>query len=211
VDDAEANLSDTQLRAPFAARIGETFVENFQDVRPKEPILSLIDVDAVDIKVDVPEGRMARFKGNTGRMVARFDTAPGREFELTVKEVATQADPATHTFRITLTMPQPEGLNLLPGMTATTIRYAPEREAGDEIVIPAIAIFADESGASHVWVVDRDANTVHRRPVATGELRGTDDIAIVEGLEPGEMIAVSAVAQLREGMAIRPIDEVRSR
>ena len=211
VDDAEAALRDTRLRAPFAARVGKTFVENFQDVQPKEPILSLVDVDAVDIQLDVPEVAVARFRGDLGRLAARFDTAPGREFELTVKEVAAQADPATQTFRVTLTMPQPEGLNLLPGMTATAVHYLPEGQAGEDIVIPAVAVFADESGASHVWVVDQAANTVHRRPVTTGALRGTDEIAVVDGLEPGEMVAVSAVAQLREGMAIRPMDEVTSR
>ena len=211
VDDAEAQLADTELRAPFAARVGETFVENFQDVRPKESILSLVDVDAVEIEVDVPETRVARFRGEPGRIAARFDSAPGREFELTVKEVAAQADPVTQTFRATLTMPQPEGINLLPGMTATVIGFRSDGADGDVVVIPAIAVFADETGASHVWVVDAEANSVHRRPIRTGGLRGSDRIEVVEGLRPGEVIAVSAVTQLREGMAIRPIDEVRSR
>lgn len=210
-DDAETDLSDTDLRAPFAARVGETFVENFQDVQAKQPILSLVDVDALAIEVDAPENAMARFRGDTGRLVARFDSAPGREFELAVTEVAAQADPATQTFRITMTMPQPEGINLLPGMTATVVGFGSDAQGDGVVVVPAIAVFADETGASHVWVVDTATNTVSRRPVGTGKLRGSDRIEIVEGLGPGEMVAVSAVAQLREGMAIRPIDEVRSR
>jgi RND family efflux transporter MFP subunit len=63
VDDAEASLSDTDLRAPFSGQIGETFVENFQDVQAKQAILSLIDTSFVDIVVDVPEALLATVHG----------------------------------------------------------------------------------------------------------------------------------------------------
>jgi len=49
--------------------------------------------------------------------------------------------------------------------------------------------------------------TTHLRPVTTGDLIGTDQIQIVEGIEGGETIAVSAISRLREGMAIRKLDE----
>jgi len=57
LDDAKADLSDTRLRAPFSANVGEKFVENFQEVRPKQPILSLVGIDTVKIEVDLPESR----------------------------------------------------------------------------------------------------------------------------------------------------------
>jgi RND family efflux transporter MFP subunit len=207
MDDAEANLADTRLLAPFASRVGETFVENFQDVQPKEGILSLVDVGAVDIKLDVPEGIVARFRGNLGRLTARFDAAPGKEFELEVKEIAAQADPATQTFRVTLNMPQPDDLNLLPGMTASVVHFRPGTGEAGRITIPAIAVFADESGSSHVWALDPDDNTVHRRKVSTGELSGSSEIEIDDGLQPGDTIAVSAISQLHDGMQIRPVQE----
>ncbi len=208
-EDAAANLDDTYLRVPFSGRIAETFVENFQDVKAKEPILSLINVSQVEIVVDVPENLVARFKEiqRDSRFAARFDAAPGREFETRVSEVATQADPRTQSFRVTFTLPQPEGVNVLPGMTATVTRNPPPGESV-EIVVPAIAIFADEAGSPHVWVVDRTTGRVERRPVRTGELTETDSIVVLEGLVPGEDIAVSAVSQIRDGMTVRPIEEV---
>ena len=208
-EDAMANLDDTYLRAPFSGRIAETFVENFQDVKAKEPILSLINVSQVEIVVDVPENLVARLKAvqRDSRFAARFDAAPGREFETRVSEVATQADPRTQSFRVTFALPQPEGVNVLPGMTANVTRYPPPGEPV-EIVVPAIAIFADEAGSPHVWVVDRDAGSVERRSVRTGELSETDSIVVLEGLVPGEDVAVSAVSQIRDGMTVRPIEEV---
>lgn len=208
-EDAAANLEDTYLRAPFSGRIAETFVENFQDVQAKEPILSLVNVNQVEIVVDVPENLVARFKEvqRDSRFVARFDAAPGREFETRVSEVATQADPRTQSFRVTFALPQPEGVNVLPGMTATVMRYPPPGEQV-EIVVPAIAVFSDPAGSSHVWVVDRDTGTVERRSVRTGELSETDSIVVLEGLAPGEDVAVSAVTRLRDGMTVRPVEEV---
>ena len=208
VDDAEANLSDTYLRAPFSGRIGETFVENFEDVQAKQAILSLIDTSYVDIVVDVPEALLATVLDlQAVEVVARFDTAPGREFELRLKEVANQADPRTQTYRVTLTMRQPEGINILPGMTAN-VKGKVIQGREDEFVVPAVAVVADESGKSNLWVVDRQTMTVGRRPVRLGDLVGTDSIEILDGVSSGEMVAVTGVSMLREGMKIRDLSEV---
>jgi multidrug efflux system membrane fusion protein len=208
-EDAESALGDTSLQVPFTGRIAETFVENFQDVQAKEPILSLVNVNQVEIVVDVPENLVARFREVQldSRFAARFDAAPGREFEARVSEVATQADPRTQSFRVTFALPQPEGVNVLPGMTANVMRYPPPGEHV-KIVVPAIAIFADEAGLPHVWVIDRSTGTVERRPVRTGDLSETDSIVVLEGLVSGEDVVVSAVSQIRDGMTVRPVEEV---
>jgi hypothetical protein len=44
--------------------------------------------------------------------------------------------------------------------------------------------------------------------VTTGDLTGTDSIQILEGLESGEKIAITGVAQLREGMQVRDLSEL---
>lgn len=209
VEDAEAALDDTSLAAPFSGRIAETFVENFQYVQAKEPIISLVNVKRVNVVIDVPENLVARFKEvqRESRFAARFDAAPGKEFDAQVSEIATQADPRTQSFRVTFALPQPEGVNVLPGMTSTVVRYPPPGE-DIEIVVPAIAIFADETGSSHVWVVERGTGTVERRVVRTGDLSETDSIVVLEGLAPGEEIAISAVSRLRDGMTVRPVEEV---
>lgn len=213
LEDAQAALDDTYLRAPFAGRIGARFVENFEVVQPQQPIVSLIDTSNVDIVFDAPESLLARVSEDTpeeerGRIVATFDTAPGREYELRLKEVATQADPRTQTYRVTFTMRQPEELNVLPGMTAIVQRY-PTGSGGDgAVVIPAVAVFSDEAGNPHVWIVDTSAMTVTARTVTTGEFSGTDGIEILDGLSPGETIAVTGVSQLREGDQVSRLSDM---
>jgi len=210
---AEKAVEDTRLLAPFAGRVATRLVENFQDVQAKQAIVRLQDVEQLEIVVDLPENRAIRIQEegrDTGRIHAIFEASPGREFPLTLKEYSTEANPETQTFQVVLAMPQPQGLLVLPGMTAMVWAEAARTGgmASGSFMIPASALVADEAGASHVWIVDTQNNTVSRRAVETGELSGSESIRVVSGLQAGEMVAVSAASRLREGMAIQPVDKV---
>ncbi len=208
-DDARHALEDTYLRAPFAGAVAKKFVDNFEDVRAKEPIVSLQDTSSIEIRINVPESVMASIKeAGSGTAVAEFAAAPGKQYQLSLKEYSTAADPQTQTYRVTFLMPQPEDLTVLPGMTASVLgSRSVHTEATDRIIIPAVAVFADEGGLPQVWVVDKETSEVKRRQVSTGNLTGTDSILITNGIEPGETIAVSGVSQLRQGMKVRPLNE----
>jgi RND family efflux transporter MFP subunit len=210
---AEKAMSDTRLLAPFRGRVANRFVENFQDIQAKEPIVSLQDIEELEVLVDLPESQIIRGPRENepkATMFALFDAFPEQRYQLTIKEFSTQADPTTQAFRVVLSMAQPEEFDALPGMTAAVeVEFAADARAGStSFVVPAIAVFADETGEASVWVVNTDDNTVQRRAVETGPLKGVDSILIGSGLESGEVIAISAVSRLREGMAIRPIDKV---
>ncbi len=210
-EQALADLRDTELRAPFAGQIGIKYVQNFEDVLAKEPILSLHNMDAMEIVISVPEQIIASVReGVNRRTVAMFDAAPGREYSVTVKEFAVNADPNTQTFPVTFSMPQPEDLNVFPGMTALIVvsdADVADEQPGVPLTVPANAVFSDEEGNAHVWVIDAAELTVHQRPVRVGPVTGTDGIVILGGLEAGDMIATAGVYQLQEGQPVRPMGE----
>jgi len=209
VDGAKDRLSYTTLRAPFSGVIAKRYVDNFQEVRAKQSIASLQDITHIEILIDLPENVVATIKRESASVFAEFAAVPGKQYELEKKEFATEADPRTQTFRVVLTMEAPEGVNILPGMTASVVAHAQIGEGGGEqYVIPAIAVFADEAGNSNVWVVDPDTMKVHKRKVTTGNLTGKDSIQILVGLNSGQKIATTGVAQLREGMQVRDLSEL---
>lgn len=213
LDDARAALNDTYLRAPFAGEVGERYVENREEVTAKQAILSLHDVTGIEIVVNVPETDRALFDPNRDldvKIWATFGFAPGREFDLELKELASSADPRTQTYRATFVMPQPEGVNVQPGMTANVMGQAEGTTGGEGtgvVVIPVAAVFAGDTGEQFVWVVEPGDMTVHQRKIDVGEVTGTGSIRILGGLSPGERIAVAAVHHLREGMKIRLMDD----
>jgi RND family efflux transporter MFP subunit len=206
-EQARADLRDTELRAPFAGQIGRKYVENFEDVRARQLILSLHQIDNVEVVINVPEAIMASVReGRKPAIAVLFDVAPERPYPAGIKEFAVRADPQTQTFAVTVTLPQPQEINVLPGMTATvgvTGTLEADEAGAEPLTIPASAVFSDEQGASNIWVVDEAAVTVHRRPVRVGPVTGTEGIVVLEGLEPGERVVTAGVHFLREGQQIR--------
>ncbi len=205
VAEARNQLAYTYLKASFDGIIGNRYVDNHEFVAAKEKIVYLQDFSRIEILVDLPERMVAPIRKTEPKLFAEFSFDPGRTFPLKIKEFATQADPYTQTYRMVLVMPAPEGIRVLPGMTATVIIDFSEASSSEmEVVLPAVAVFPDEEGRSCVWVVDPETHQVHRRVVTTGELSGHDRIRIEKGLSPKEVIAVSGVSMLREGMTVRP-------
>ena len=99
---AEANLQlrDSTLRAPYDGVVAQRFVEENQTIIANKPVVTFQNVDEIDVVADVPEAAMAADIRSAAitQMVAEFSTAPGRQFPVRIKEVAQVADPTTQTF-----------------------------------------------------------------------------------------------------------------
>ena len=209
VDKAERNLGYTTLRAPFAGQIGRRYVENFMDVQAQQDIVDLNDVQHLEIIVDIPESLVKGVQeGLQAQMFATFSSARDQPFELHYKEASARADPETQTFRVRLSMPQPENLRLLPGMTAEvkviiSQRDSEQLKSTNRLIIPAFAVLGEPDGSGYVWLVDSTTMTVHKRDVQIGEMVGTDQVRLVGGLTGGERVIVAGMNQLAEGMQVR--------
>jgi RND family efflux transporter MFP subunit len=208
---AESNLEYTYLRAPFAGRIGERLVENFEEVKAQQTVITLNDASTVEVVVDVPEQMMAniRMEGVSIDVFAAFEAAPGNEYPLEFREVSTTADPRTRTYRVTLMMPQPEEITVLSGMTAEVILYGTLTDTTDAMstfVVPASAVGTADDGTMFVWVVNPEDSTVSARPVTVGSIAGKGGISVQSGLNQGDRICVVGVTQLREGAKVRPME-----
>jgi RND family efflux transporter MFP subunit len=209
VVEANIQLQDSTLRAPYDGVIAQRLVEKGQNVQAKAPVVKFQNVDEIDVAVDVPEIVMVADlrSADIVEMLAEFSGAPGLQFPVQIREVAQRADPVTQTFRVRAAMKAPPNVNLLPGMTArVTVSYRRASILGDHILVPISAIFKDATTGEQVaWVIGPD-QTVTRRPVKLGEATG-GQIQIVEGLQPGDRIAVAGVTLLREGMKVRNLGD----
>jgi RND family efflux transporter MFP subunit len=201
---AKDALSYTNLNAPFEGTVVETFVENYEDVRAKQPIVRLVDTSQIEFVVNVPENLISYAKKVT-KVYVRFDTFPDREIESTIKEIGKEASKTTRTFPVTLIMDQPGDFRILPGMAGRTIRAEgdlPDAGISTGFEIPVTATFSDGTEASYVWIIDETTNRVAKREVTSGELT-EDGIMITKGLKTGEWIATAGVHTLREGQQVR--------
>lgn len=208
VVEANIQLSDATLSAPYDGVIAQRFVEEGQNVRAKDPIVRFQDVEEIEIVIDVPEVVMAADLGSSDvvETLAELSSAPGVQFPVEIREMAQVADPTTQTFRVRAAMQVPEGVRALPGMTArVTMSFRRAKILGERILVPVAAVVTSAKGEASVWVIDEKSAT-RRQAVKLGEPAG-GQIEIVEGLAPGVRIAVAGANRLREGMNVRDLGD----
>lgn len=205
---AQKAVADTELRAPFAGVMARKLVEDFANVLAKQPVLILQDISKLEIEVAVPERDFVRGKGRsetkeqtTQRLAPKVivSAIPDREFPAAIKEYAMTADRITRTFPVKLIFENPKDVNILPGMTARVRIVIDPKSAWS---VPVTAVQADENKQSCVWKVDPDGMKVARCPVQLGPLTG-GHVLLKGGVKQGDMVAISGVMLLREGMQVR--------
>lgn len=78
-------LNDTKLVAPFDGFIQKKFVETHQRVAPGEPILCLINPNALQIELTIPETNI-KYLTNQREVFVEFDAYRGEIFSARIKE-----------------------------------------------------------------------------------------------------------------------------
>ncbi len=225
VEGLKAQLKEVQnaldyatLTAPFAGRVAAKYSSNFEDISAKQEIILLQDISQIEIDVDLSERDMAagvRLGVDNQEIIENFAAdvsfaaIPEVTFEARIDSFQTVADPITQTFRVTLIMDQPKGVadSIFPGMNALIVPRETQIQQGRQgIFVPLSAVLSTPDGKSAIWKVTN--GKVYKTPVGVGEVIG-DKIDIVSGLETGESIAISAIHTLTEGMAVRPMGNLK--
>jgi RND family efflux transporter MFP subunit len=203
---AQQNLKYTKLFAPFSGEIAKKYVENFQNVLSKKPIVRLQNREVIDIKIQVPESLVIRSgQLQKGVFEAEFETAPSSRYKTKVKEVSTQANPETQTYSVTFTLANPKNLNVLPGMTAIIHTKFQLTKSKEEKIftIPVSAVFSDKKGVSYVWVILPSIHTLKKQEIKISRLAGTGAV-VTAGLSPGQDIVAAGAEFVKEGMKVKP-------
>ncbi len=209
-------LRDTELLAPFDGIIVDRMVENFQDVQAKQEIINFQNIKTLEIVFNVPDRDvlLAPARKNDEEennisdvaskfmMYAVFDAIPGRTFPVTIKEFAAQADPQTRMYAVTVTMDQPSGARVLPGMAVTVaVDFSGGAEKGT-FAVPETSILAEENGDLFVWRYDDGA--VSRVPVEVLTKRRDGQLEIhSEELSGGDILVTAGVHFLKDGQKVR--------
>lgn len=210
---ARDNVNYTRLKAPYAGTVARTYVENFQFVQAKEPILYLqVDKD-IDIEFAVSERFITNLRegGEDYQPDIRFEGAPDKIFKASYKEHEASADDRTQTYIITLTMANPEGIVVLPGMSVDVAIDLSKimRTATTWPQVPVEAVFnQDGDDGAYVWRFDPEAETVSAVSVTLGQVVG-DGVEITAGLDAGDRIVSAGVHHLKEGQRVRELVKER--
>lgn len=205
---AKRNLKDSTLIAPFSGIVADSYVENHEQIKTKETLMSLHDITELDIEIHVPEKFMQKLKDkeqkkDSGDIKVRFDAFPKQEFNVKFKEFSSQSDPDTQTYAVVFSMTQPKSINVLPGMSVTITANISNKDINqaDYYILPIGAVFSEGNQQSYVWLINPTKMVVYKQAVKTGMMQG-GNIEVTHGLKPGMRVVIAGVHQLRDNQAI---------
>ncbi|WIO73409.1 efflux RND transporter periplasmic adaptor subunit [Porticoccaceae bacterium LTM1] len=212
LEKAQQDLAYATILAPFEGYITKRHVENFSEIAPRSPVLTLMDLNSLLITIEVPESVMiqAQREGMRPEMYATFDGHESSQFPLEIREVAAQPNTGTQTYPVTLALPPIRTFNVLPGMSAVVqVRpFEKNDDSTDVAYLPTQAVLADSQGHYvFVAVPSQDGYAViERRPVEVGDISAFG-IQITGGLSGGEEVVTAGMSKLTPEMHVLLMDK----
>ena len=196
---AEEHVGYAELRAEFDGVIAATKAQVGQVVQPGQEVVRIVRPEEREAVVDIPDDIAVHFRPGIGFIVTTEANLATR-VKGQVREIAPQADLATRTRRVRITLLDPP-LNFRLG---TIVKAVSEMNAGTEIELPSSALL-ERNGKTFVWVVDPATRKASIREVKLGA-RGADSFQVVEGLAPGTRVVTAGVHSLSPNQVVKIVD-----
>jgi len=206
IDRERSLIAKKRIRAPFEGVIGIRHVDLGEYVSPGASLVTLQALQPLYVDFNLPQQQLDQVReGLTVHLTV--DTYSGRRFTGKVSAIDPEVAQETRNFAVRATLPNAEE-RLRPGMFADVAVQLPRQE--EVVTLPQTAIVSNPFGDS-VFLVQpgegEESSTVTKRFVRTGARRG-DQVAISQGVEPGQTVVTSGQLKLQESAAIRVNNEV---
>ena len=188
-------LRDTTIYAPFRAFVKDRQITLGQYVKANTPMFTLVKIDPVRLRIDVPE-RMAPWVRTKQVVTVSLEAFEGRQFTGIISRISPTVDQNKRTFMVEALINNPKG-ELKPGSYARA--HLPTQKVERVTLVPTKAVNY-VLGSNKAYVV-KDGK-IEAREVKLGE-RFDQDIEILEGISDGDQVATSQLTKLDTGASVR--------
>ncbi|WP_026959052.1 efflux RND transporter periplasmic adaptor subunit [Aliagarivorans taiwanensis] len=203
VAEASRQLEHTFLYAHFDGVIARRLVDNHDLIQAEQSVITMHDLDSLEVVINVPARAMQQ-QDSDGAAVGKLRDFPGKQFELSLARFATEPDPVTHTYAVTLAFKELNGQGVLPGMPVEVTTSRANNDQGQQLSLPLTAVLPDNMGGLFVWVVNSDGS-LSKRKVKAGAIN-MDRVAIESDIQHGEQVVIAGHSQLSADMTVRAQD-----
>lgn len=200
----EARIQKHYIRAPFTGRLGIRQVDLGEYISPGTVIVTLQELDPIYFDFYLPQQQLANI--NIGdQVVVKTNLYPDKGFQGKIWAINSKVDQATRNVLVRATVDN-KARELLPGMYAVV--SVDVGKSSRYITLPQTAITYNPYGNT-VFVAKPNGKdksgqvqyTADQKFVTVGPTRG-DQIAIVSGIDAGELIVVAGQIKLQKGTPI---------
>jgi RND family efflux transporter MFP subunit len=196
---ARFNLGQSSIVAPSDGVVLRRLAEERELVAPGAPVIVLGARDAgYVVRVALGDREIVQVRRGDAASVS-VDAHAGRELQARVAEVAAAADPRSGLFTVELAV-EAAGTPLASGMIARA-RITP-RAAGDATLtyVPIAAVIEGDGQRALVYLPA--AGRARRREVRIAFIT-SGQVALAEGVQPGETVITEGALYLGDGEAIQ--------
>lgn len=199
-DVIKAQISRTEIRAPFSGVIGLRNVSPGGYLSPSTSIATLVNIDPAKVTFSVPEKYLPLVK--IGSKV-HFSVASSKEnFVASVYAIEPSIDLSSRTVTIRAKAANPKML-LMAGSFAK-INFMLD-QIPKTMMVPTQCVIPDIK-SSKVFVYHNGIAVA--KPVKT-DLRTDTQIEITEGLNPGDSIVITGIIQMREKAPLKIVKVIK--
>ena len=187
---------NTILRNPISGYVSARNFDAGDLFSMSAPLFTVQQVTPVKLLVGISESEYTKVK--KGQSVSlTVDAIPGETFSGKIERIYPTIDPATHTFKVEVNVPNTDRV-LRPGMYArVNVNFGSRRS----VIVPDQALVKQEgTGTRFIFVLKAD-NTVSYLPVTVGRHMG-QEYEVLSGLEEGARVVVKGQALLRDGVKV---------
>ncbi|MDR7416625.1 MAG: efflux RND transporter periplasmic adaptor subunit [Armatimonadota bacterium] len=193
---ARARLEKSRLRAPFAGTVVRVLLNPGAAVSPGVPVLRLAAREGW-VTAEVDEAEIGQIHlGQSVRI--RADAYPGRFYRGRVTWIAPSVETRLQDRIVRVRVALASPVRMRVG-TAVDVEFVVDR-IPRVLLVPAEAVVEAADGSAHVYVVE--GGVLRRRPVVRGR-RNEVQVAVLQGLREGELVALADPQLLRDGLRVR--------
>lgn len=193
------NRSLADILAPVDGVVLEKLASVNEITAPGVPILVIAaEESGYVLRVGLIDRDVVRIRRGDSATVS-FDAFPGKTFKATVSEVAAAGDPRTGTFRTELRI-EAGGQRLLTGLIGRAHIIPAATPDSSALAVPIEALLEANGGQAYVFTLETATGVARKRPVRVGDIHGT--LALVEGLQLGDMVVKEGAAYLEDGAKV---------
>jgi len=212
-EQAEEQVTHTLLRAPYDGVIAQVPVDNRQFVQVQETVAVIQQPGQLDVVFHLPEQIVQRMPRNNGRPFSdaleyevRFSNSD-KPYPAQLASYTTQASAQSLAYEIKLTLPQPDDITLLDGMSAN-VRLDLSGLNSEHVKplwdLPADAVSysGDDPNQAQVWRYV-SPERVEAVPVEVGRLTSRG-LEVSGELKAGDRIVAVGAHRLTADLKVTP-------
>lgn len=191
---ATIDLDDAVIKAPYPGVVSQRYIQAGAYVNVGEPVVTLIDDNALEIEADVPAHRI----GGLTRGLPVQASIAGETFRASVRAVVPEENPLTRTRAVRFAAEFQSKNGTLAANQAVTVNV-PIGAARDVVTVHKDAVLT-RSGQRIVFLVAEDKR-VSPATVTLGDSVG-GRFVVIEGLKPGDLVVVRGNERLRPNQLV---------